>query len=140
MMDSELLDKLLYEIEDTEAILKGISKLDDEEMLFAYCCEYNWDDGFEIPQAILEHKKCTLAIALLLFYEGDGLSYLFSKDEADDVEDSDEDWYAFIENLYNQIKDGRYHLGEVHYENPLTKVEKYKINKIGVPAIFIEDI
>ena len=38
--------------------------------------EYNWDDGFEIPEKILRSENCDLALALEIFYLADGFAYL----------------------------------------------------------------
>lgn len=32
-----------------------------------------WDNGFDIPQTVLDNKKCDLSIALLIFYRAGGL-------------------------------------------------------------------
>lgn len=37
--------------------------------------EYNWDDGFEFPSEVLENELCDLALALKIFYLGDGYGY-----------------------------------------------------------------
>ena len=37
---------------------------DLEELLH----QYNWDDGFEIPKAILDNPHCDLALPLKVFY------------------------------------------------------------------------
>ena len=34
---------------------------------------------FDIPQTVLDNKKCDLSIALFIFYRADGLSYLEDK-------------------------------------------------------------
>lgn len=57
---------------------------------------YNWDDGFEIPQAILKHNLCNLSTALLIFYRAEGDTYLMNKSDNQD----ETEWYSFIKNLY----------------------------------------
>ena len=59
--------------------IKKISKIQDNEILYVYAYNYNWDDGFEIPQKILSNKECELSTALVLFYSADGYSYLLDK-------------------------------------------------------------
>ncbi|RGS62181.1 DUF4274 domain-containing protein, partial [Roseburia inulinivorans] len=41
-----------------------ISQTEDQEILYVYAYNYNWDNGFDIPQTVLDNKKCDLSIAL----------------------------------------------------------------------------
>lgn len=73
--------------------------------------EYNWDDGFEIPKEILAAPGCDLALALEIFYLSDG--------------------YAFLGNLTKT---------STAFEIPLSKVQKYKLQKKGISKIFLTDL
>ena len=74
-MDKSTIIKHLYN--DTVAQgVKYVKGIDDEETLFVYAYNYNWDNGFDIPISILENKNCSLSIALMLFISSDGLLYL----------------------------------------------------------------
>ena len=83
-MDAKQLKKL-YDIlrseSNTEAV-KQVKSIKTEEELFVLLDNYNWDNGFEVPEAIINHPNCTLPVALLAFYRADGLRYLF---EGEDV-------------------------------------------------------
>ena len=63
---------LLYDA-DTDEVKRIISQTEDQEILYVYAYNYNWDNGFHIPQTVLDNKKCDLSIALLIFYRADGL-------------------------------------------------------------------
>ena len=98
--------------------------------------EYNWDDGFDIPKEILRNQNCDLALALEIFYLGDGYAYFIGA--ADEVGPEQEEWKQFISALYNDILCGKYPKTSRQYEIPLNKVQKYKFRKNSVPEIFLD--
>lgn len=98
---------------------------------------YNWDDGFDLPQKILSDKNCDLAMALEVFYLGDGFTYFLTY--AHNIGGTQE-WFCFIDSLYKAIKNGRYVKSEHHYTIPLNKVQRYKMGKNNIPTIFLEDV
>lgn len=98
--------------------------------------EYNWDDGFEIPEEILRNANCDLALALEVFYLADGFAYLDGHAEGTGLEE----WKQFIDKLYRDILSGKYVKTSNQYEIPLTKVQKYKFRKKSVPEIFLSDL
>ena len=109
-----------------------------EQELYEILEQYNWDDGFDIPIKIINSVNCSLAIALEVFYLGDGYTYL---DMIKNINEGETDeWLTFISNLYNRIKDGYYKVKDLKYEVPLTKVQKYKLKKKNIDDIFLEDI
>lgn len=98
---------------------------------------YNWDDGFSLPQRILENQNCDLALALKIFYLGDGYDYLQIMGHVD----PSDDWLQFISRLYSEIIENKYKCIPLHhYSIPLTKVQKYKLEKQGIPSILWMDI
>ena len=58
---------------DNDEVKRIISQTEDQEILYVYAYNYNWDNGFDIPQTVLDNKKCDLSIALLIFYRAGGL-------------------------------------------------------------------
>ena len=60
--------------------IKYVESIDNEASLLEYANNYNWDNGFEVPQAILQNRNCSLGIALLLFYSADRILYLEDKE------------------------------------------------------------
>ena len=128
-INTELFDKMLYEYEEEEEIIKALDLIEDEETLYEYALHYNWDDGFSIPSKIIENRYCSLSIAMLLFYNGDGLSFFLEMETInfDDLEEWEKEWYG------SQIKNSSYVI-------PLNRVQKYKLKKSGINDIFLNDI
>lgn len=140
-MDADQIEKvksLLYDEYTDDEIQAIVSQIDDQEVLYVYTYNYNWDNGFEIPQLVLGNDKCDLSIALLVFYRADGISYLFNKSYNERLPQ----WSAFIKKLYDSILDGKYQSGEIEFKVPLSKVEVYKLKKMLTKKenIFIENI
>lgn len=128
---------LLYESSNAE-VKTIISQTKDREILYVYTYNYNWDNGFEIPQAVLDNDKCDLSIALLIFYRADGLNYLEEKSYDADLPQ----WSSFIKKLYVSILKRKYLKGEIEFKVPLSKVQLYKLKKMLTEQemIFIENI
>lgn len=128
---------LLYEA-DSDDVKKTILQIKDQEILYAYAYNYNWDNGFDIPKTILDNEKCDLSIALLIFYRADGLSYLVEKSDNSNLPQ----WSSFIKRLYESILTGKYQRGEIEFRVPLSKVQFFKLKKAITEEenIFIENI
>lgn len=128
---------LLYDNTKEEA-LKIISQIEDQEVLYMYAYHYNWDNGFEIPQMILDNNRCNLSIALLLYYRADGIHYLLDKSCNKELSQ----WYTFIKKLYDSILDGKYQSGEIEFKVPLSKVQLFKLKKklTQQEGIFVKSI
>ena len=124
-MNRELLEQLLYRDEKDE-VLNKIKDIEDEKTLFVFSYNYNWENGFQIPSVILENENCTLSVALMLFYNADGLNYLQDKRPNDNLPE----WSNFIELLYKNIVKKKYILGKISFEIPLTRVQLFKLKKI----------
>ena len=135
--DKEEVKVLLFE-STQENVLKEITKEDNPNMLHVLACHYNWDDGFEIPRAILDNSCCELATALMMFYLADGETYLTEKSGNPKLPA----WSEFIEKLYSDIKAGKYRTGDITFSVPLTKIQLYKLSKSidEQEQIFITDI
>lgn len=97
---------------------------------------YNWDDGFSIPQEILDSPQCDLELALEIFYLADGYAYLDNPMVGSDLKE----WSTFISDLYNNILDGKYVSTQSGFEIPLNNVQKYNLRKKQVPEVFLSDL
>lgn len=128
---------LLYDA-NTDEIKRIISQTEEQEILYVYAYNYNWDNGFDIPQTVLDNEKCDLSIALLIFYRADGLSYLVDKSDNVNLPQ----WSSFIKRLYDSILMGKYQRGKIEFKVPLSKVQLYKLKKALTEAenIFTENI
>ena len=106
--------------------------------LYTLADEYNWDDGFKVPQEILDNEQCDLSTALLIFYRADGFSYLQNRTYDAQLPQ----WSDFIKRLYDAILAGKYPKGKNEFKVPLTKVQIYKLSKTMTEEekIFIRDI
>ena len=73
-MNAEQLKKLsdILHSENKSEVVKLVQSINAEEELFVLLDNYNWDNGFEVPEAIITHTNCTLSVALLAFYRADG--------------------------------------------------------------------
>lgn len=131
-MNKKTIAQHLYNDNVSQAI-KYVQNISDEETLFVYTYNYNWDDGFEIPKAILTNKYCTLSVALLLFRAADGLTFLQDQSFADSLPE----WKDFITMLYEQIINGKYVSGKASYDPELSKVQEYKLKKTLAPEEYI---
>lgn len=98
---------------------------------------YNWDSGFSLPTKVLKNEECDLALAMKIFYLADGYTYL---DSLGETKEFPVKWYRFIDKLYKDILEGKYINTDRHFIIPLTKVQKYKLNKKKIEQIFLEDI
>lgn len=127
----------LYDCTEDE-VQANIKQTEDVEILYSYMYHYNWDNGFGIPQSILDNEKCDLSTALLAFYQADGTVYLFDKAEKENLPL----WSAFIRKLYDFILEGKYEKGHIGFKIPLSRVQLYKLEKkLTEPEkIFIKNI
>lgn len=130
------LKELLYS-EDTSNIISEIKKLSPLG-LHIFAANYNWNSGFEIPEAILDNGNCDFGTGLLLFYRADGYRILESKDAV--AESSLSDWKKFISNLFDKIVDGDFSNKMFSFTPPLTKVQAFKLRKSnpGIPEMFFD--
>lgn len=110
---------------------------------------YDWSKGGSFPGKVLKNDLCDLALALKIFYLLDGYSFLSDTLHNDSSGNTSSKisgnkatgkQTAFIEKLYTDILKGRYNKGSGTFKNPLTKVQKYKLRKLDIPDIFLEDI
>ena len=124
-MDKSIIANHLYN--DTYKQAKDfISGLTDDTVLFTYTYNYNWDNGFEIPTAIMSNKHCSLSTALLLFHLGDGISYLTDRSSISELPE----WGKFIENLYHKILNNDFPQNDICFKPQVSKVQEYKLKKI----------
>lgn len=121
-------------------LTEKLNTVSDSELLHLILLDYNWDDGLEIPQAIMENKCCELSTALEMFYLAEGLDYLENKDECDFADDTE--WLGLVERLYSGIMQGKFTKGSIEFAPPLSKVQIFKLKKIieDDEMIFIQPV
>ena len=130
-MDAEQLKKLsniLYSESMAEAV-KLVQSINSEAELFILLDNYNWDNGFEVPEAIITHPNCTLPIALLAFYRADGIRYLVEGEDAF-ANPLSKSWETFIKKVYDNLLKERYLSGRISYQPEITTIQKFKLKKL----------
>lgn len=129
--------EMLYK-KDSREILNFISQTNDTKILYIFAYNYNWENGFDIPAAIINNLACNLSIALLIFYRADGFSYLQNK--ADNL--NLPQWSFFIKLLYESIMNGKYKKENIAFKVPLSKIQILNLKKLltSEENIFIDDI
>ncbi len=134
--DISFLEQLLYNT-DLEFIAQKLTDIDNPILLHVFAANYNWDDEYEIPKAILENKVCDLGTALLMFHYADGYSLLENFDEISSS--SFDQWSDFIRNIYNKLISLEFKTQNISFTPRLTKVQKYKLkkNNPNIPDILI---
>ena len=53
-------------------VKETLSSCTNSATLHVYAFNYNWNDGFDLPQTIIDNPACTLGTALMIFYLADG--------------------------------------------------------------------
>ena len=139
-MDSKDITKLkdlLYN-ENNAKLAEEIINMENPLMLHVFVANYNWDNGFEIPNLIINNKNCDLGTALLMFYNADGFRFL----ESGDIHYSDSlsKWKDFITNLFYKIKNNDFKSQSISYTPQISKVQIFKLkkNNPNIPDIFFE--
>ena len=100
-----------------------------------------WDNGFEVPKAVLNHSKCSLSVALLAFYRADGIRYLLEGEAAFENPLSEE-WEGFVKDVYTKILVGQFPSGTNSFQPEITKIQKFKLTKLRpeIDEVFLEGI
>ena len=122
------LSNILYSESKAEAV-KLVQSINSEDELFILLDNYNWDNGFEVPEAIITHPNCTLPIALLAFYRADGIRYLFEEEDTFKNRLS-KSWDIFIKKVYDNLLKERYPSGSISYQPEITTIQKFKLKKL----------
>ena len=131
-MDTKQLKKLsdiLYSESNAE-VVKLVQSINSEDELFVLLYNYNWDNGFEVPEAIINHPNCTLPVALLAFHRVDGIQYLL-EGEAVFANRLSKSWKNFIKKVYDKILKKQYPKGSIFFQPEITKIQKFKLNKLN---------
>ena len=131
-MDVTKLNKLSYILftESNAEAVKLVQSINSEDELFVLLDNYNWYNGFEVPEAIINHPNCTLPVTLLAFHRADGIQYLL-EGEAVFANRLSKSWEDFIKEVYNKILKKKYPKGSISFQPEITKIQKFKLNKLN---------
>lgn len=119
--------KEILEMEDKRCAINLINEISNEKELHILIYNYNWDNGFEIPIAVINNKFCDFATALMTFYLSDGYSILTDIEILEN--NSISEWKSFIINLLDRIRRKDFKTSKLSYSIPLSKVQLFKIRK-----------
>lgn len=138
-MDVEKIKEILYEENIKNAVHK-IREISDSKSLHILIDNYNWDDGFEIPSAVIENPYCDLGTALLIFYLADGYSMISDKNYFENHFDNE--WKNFLKKLYLKIIQNDFSKNNIEFIVPLTKVQIYKLKKNNpqIPKVLVNNL
>ncbi len=137
---TRIVDTILYG-DVTEEILAQIRETDNAELLHTIAEDYNYDDGLEIPEIIVNNPFCELATALTIFCDAGGYDYL-DEEGREGLKRSDKDVYGFLDSLHGRIRNNEFQVGDLTFDPQLTKVQIYKFKKYADEKdwIFVEGI
>lgn len=125
----KLLEEIKYE-KSYDEIKAIISETANPVLLHMIAVNYNWDDGFHIPECIIQNKYCDLGTALMIFDFADGYS--------DNDEITNTDWKNFIEKLKLEIQNGKFKTQKIKYIPELSRADKLRIKKLYPDSVFWE--
>jgi hypothetical protein len=137
------LKHLFYEA-DMQEMIREAETCEDPLILHAIADNYNWDDGFEVPTAIMRNPNCDLGTALMLFDLSEGWELLAQPEpDLEDWRREGSDWereWRFVAELYGRIIRGEFASQEISYDPGLNRVQLYKWRKYcpWVPDLFLE--
>ena len=141
---SKLDSKLCRLIAQQNAVDYGYEHLFDDDTsaktFMEFLDYYNWDDGLEIPYYIAMHSNCDLAVALRLFYEGEGHLKFWDKNFYDSYGTKHVEWKFFVDTMEERIKKGCYEIKELSYRVPLSDESRDNLKKQGLAEVFLTDI
>ncbi|MBQ6040407.1 MAG: hypothetical protein IJL32_06520 [Oscillospiraceae bacterium] len=96
---------------------------------------HQWQNGLQLPRRILSEPACDLSIALEIFYLAGGYHYLENDSRALGTEEM-----AFLHALHGRIVSGAFRKSTRHYQVPLTKIQRYKLERKQIPVVFLTDL
>ena len=126
--------RIVDELEDASQRCEAVGQLESTEELLELARYYNWDDGLAVPRAIIDHPGCDRGLALHLFQLAEGIVWLTS----DEDWKYQEEWAGFCRELADRVQIGHYPSLTIPFESELSKVQRFKAKKDGVPDIFLD--
>ncbi|MFL1379478.1 DUF4274 domain-containing protein [Nocardiopsis protaetiae] len=87
-MDPAVERILFHEPGEHATLAERVAALSDERRLWELMSAYNWDEGFEVPLAVVTHPRCDRALALRLFWELDDTAQIHRSDEENGLKEN----------------------------------------------------
>ncbi len=128
--DQGRIEELLY-ADDPADVLAALVGMSAEQLhLFLY--RYNWDDGFAIPRAVLQHPRCERGTALLIYW---ALGGAFVEEEAKG------DHRVLLDEVRSRLLSGAMAELEIEYDPVadwgLNRLQVVKLERAGFPPELI---
>ena len=95
--------------------------------------EYYWDNGMELPYHVAMHPNCDLAVALKIYYDGEGYLKYLDKEFYESYKH--EEWTFLIETLEQRIVEDCYKKENLYYRIPMNDEQKKRLKENGAPEI-----
>ena len=138
------IEDILYSENETEIIDK-INNINDSKMLHVLTGNYNLNDGFNIPNAILNNENCDLGTALLMFHLADGYTFLTDvglHKNSHLLSGWKLAWWEFIKPLFHKIVAKEFPKTLIKYIPDFTNSQKIKLKKVNdnIPSIVIDGV
>jgi hypothetical protein len=124
--DIEFLKDLMYS-EDSDSMIEEIKNIKNPLFLHVISANYNWNNGLDIPHAIVANPCCDFGTGLLLFYHADGYRLLESQEAV--MDSPIKDWKDFVIHIYNKILNDGFSGRNISFAPPLSKVQIFKLKK-----------
>ncbi|MBC1934875.1 DUF4274 domain-containing protein [Listeria grandensis] len=133
------IETILYN-EDLNEATKQVASIEDSEMLYVLAANYNWDNGFSIPRAIIANDNCDMSTGLMIFYLSDGIRLLEDKDSFE--QSKLDEWIEFVKGIFSILKANDFKKSSISYYPELTKVQLFKLKKSNpsIPEFFLNGI
>lgn len=117
----------LLSTEDLSAVLDVVRNTDDNALMYFLINDYVWDNGFDIPRAVLNNPNVQPAILLLLFYRADGIRVLLNPDALN--VSLLKDWPSFVREVMAKLDSIDKTQNTYAYIPEMSKVEMFKAKK-----------
>ncbi|MBC6310564.1 DUF4274 domain-containing protein [Listeria sp. FSL L7-1582] len=133
------IETILYN-EDLNDAKKQVASIEDSEMLYVLVANYNWDNGFSIPKAIIANDNCDMSTGLMMFYLSDGIRLLEDRESVG--QSGLDEWSKFITEVYSILEAEGFKRSSISYYPELSKVQLFKLRKSNpnIPGFFLDGI
>ena len=132
---SDELYELMYNKSKKE-IVSFIKKCDSSIILHNIAVNLNWDDGFDIPKAIVNNDCCDIGTALMIFDNAEGYMMFFDEEWKELLGKNSE----FISEMKKRIEKRDFKNSNIRYVPELSKTDVFKLKKYHpeLDSLFID--
>lgn len=134
--DISTLKELIYHTKKDD-LINRISKIDNPLILHNFAANFDWNNDFDVPKAILVNESCDLGTGLLIFQYADGYRLLESPVEVS--ASPFKEWKDFLFEVNDKLINLEFKSKDISFNPELTKTQIYKLkkNNPNIPEILI---